>query len=113
MKDYFLNLELLLLSREVRASQEILSKLLDDDFLEFGSSGKIYNKEIIIEKLPNSEFSQTDISEFSIFEISENFIQTRFKTREEKRTSLRSSLWKKYSDDDWKMIFHQGTVIQE
>jgi hypothetical protein len=111
MKDYFLNLEMLLLSREVRASQDIFSKLLDDEFLEYGSSGKIYNKEIILERLPNSEFSQTDISEFSVFEISENFVQTRFLSKEENRISLRTSLWKKYSHDDWKMVFHQGTLV--
>ena len=111
MIDYFLNLELFLLSQEVRASQEMLSKILDNDFLEYGSSGRIYNKEIILERLPSSEFSPVEIYDFSIFQISENFVQTRFKTKEKNRTSLRSSLWKKYSDDDWKMIFHQGTVI--
>ena len=44
MKNFFRKLEESLLSREVRKSTEKLNILLDDEFLEYGSSGKIYSK---------------------------------------------------------------------
>jgi len=112
MKDIFQKLEEKLLSQEIRSSREKLDILLDEHFLEYGSSGKIYTKDFILEKLPDSKFSLITIQDFSILEISKTFIQTRFITIEENRTSLRSSIWKKYWDNDWKMIFHQWTLIQ-
>ena len=113
MKDIFQKLEEDLLYQEIRSSREELDLLLDEDFLEYGSSGKIYTKDIILEKLPDSKFSLITIQDFSILKISEGFIQTRFKTIEKNRTSLRSSIWKKYWENDWKMTFHQWTPIED
>lgn len=113
MKDFFQKLEERLLSEEVRKSRESLDTLLDRMFLEYGSSGKQYKKDTVLERLPDAKFFPIKVSDFSVFEISKDFVQTRFKTHEEDRTSLRSSIWKKYSDNDWKMIFHQGTPIPD
>ena len=45
-------LEERLLDPVVRHSLDMLSQLLADDFVEFGRSGKVYNKEQIISRLP-------------------------------------------------------------
>jgi hypothetical protein len=42
LKDHLLELEHELLKPEIRTSREALSKLLADDFFEFGSSGEIW-----------------------------------------------------------------------
>ncbi len=114
MKDFFQKLEEKLLTQEVRASEKELSTLLDNDFIEYGSSWNIYNKDYILDRLPKSPFTQILISDFEIFPISESFVQTRFKTQEfeDNRFCLRSSIWEKYWDNDWKMIFHQWTITQ-
>jgi len=108
-------LELSLLSPAVRSSSNSLNKLLADDFVEFGSSGLIYNKSDILKRLPATidrvEFVMND---FSIKIIEENIVLTTFKI---KRTingeiiiSLRSSLWRRQGDS-WQIFFHQGTKI--
>ena len=44
-------LELRLLDPEVRASPGELSRLIADDFVEFGSSGRVYDKQGVIASL--------------------------------------------------------------
>jgi hypothetical protein len=44
----FRKLEERLLRPDVRSSAEQLDKLLADEFIEFGSSGRVFNKEQII-----------------------------------------------------------------
>lgn len=110
-------LELSLLEPEVRSSYERLNELLADDFLEFGSSGSVYNKPDTLKGLTASTDKVVfGVSDFETKELSENFVLTTFKT---KRTindiniviSLRSSIWKK-TNGNWQMFFHQGTPIK-
>ncbi len=46
------DLETSLLKPEIRSSIKDLDSLLADDFMEFGSSGKVYDKKNILERLP-------------------------------------------------------------
>lgn len=109
-------LELSLLTPEVRSSFDKLNSLLADDFMEFGSSGLIYDKKEILERLPlNTEKVEFIVSDFVARQLSEDVVLTTFKTERiindtEKMTSLRSSLWKKINGS-WQMFFHQGTPI--
>jgi len=112
-------LETSLLKSEVRLSREKLNLLLADDFIEFGSSGLIYDKKEILDRLPkNSQTSPVEflVSDFAVKELSENLILATFKTDKilsdkSHLISLRSSIWRKTSDG-WQMIFHQGTPIK-
>jgi len=113
--DKLLELELSLLTEEVRTSYEKLDELLDDDFIEYGSAGKEYTKEIILERLPSSDHLKYILKDFETHKLSENVFQTRFITDRENKDgshtiSLRSSIWKN-KDGKWKMFYHQGTPI--
>lgn len=109
-------LEMSLLKPEIRSSFDKLNILIADDFIEFGSSGSVYNKKEILDKLPNStEKTEYTVSDFNICILSDNIIQTTFKTDRtinstEKLISLRSSIWRKVNGG-WQMFFHQGTPI--
>lgn len=101
-------LELSLLTPSVRKSLVQLNKLIANDFIEFGSSGKVYNKQdcmALDEKL--REFKVID---FKIKELSKEVILATYKTIENGDVSLRSSIWKHYGDG-WQMVFHQGTKV--
>lgn len=110
------DLETKLLKPEIRSSSKDLDSLLADDFMEFGSSGEIYNKKEILERLPkDTEVSpvQFVVSDFQVKELSENVVLATFKT--DKISSdknhvfaLRASIWKK-TNGNWQMIYHQGT----
>ncbi|MEN9649457.1 MAG: hypothetical protein RL094_424 [Candidatus Parcubacteria bacterium] len=116
LKDTLYQLELSLVNQDNRSSAEKLNKLLADDFIEYGSSGLIYNKEITINSLTSAPSPTYKIYDFEIISLSETFAQTRFKTDRinldgTRLTSLRSSIWKK-TGNDWQMYFHQGTPVK-
>lgn len=110
-------LELKLLNPAVRKSASILSNILSDDFIEFGSSGKTYNKQQTIDALQNEKTVTINISDFKIRSISpdvllalytaEKIVSTNYS-----KNSLRSSLWIK-QNDNWQIMFHQGTNINQ
>lgn len=110
------DLETTLLKPEVRSSTKDLDLLLADDFMEFGSSGEIYNKKMILERLPkDTEISpvQFEVSDFQVKELSENVVLATFKTDKilpdnSRATALRASIWKN-TNGNWQMIYHQGT----
>jgi RimJ/RimL family protein N-acetyltransferase len=102
-------LEQSLLDPYVRQSTEQLNKLIADDFLEFGSSGKVYNKQDCIK--PDEYLRKFVVSDFKIKELSKDVTLATYKTTEDGIASLRSSIWQRYGDE-WKMIFHQGTKCE-
>ncbi|MFA7285609.1 MAG: DUF4440 domain-containing protein [Candidatus Paceibacterota bacterium] len=117
LKNTIHELETSLLKPEVRSSFDKLNLLLADDFKEFGSSGLIYDKKHILERLPSNTNNVVYIvSDFEIKILSADIIMTNFKTDRtindtEKVSSLRTSLWRK-EENGWRMFFHQGTQTQ-
>lgn len=110
-----LDLELSLLTQEVRASREKLNQLLADDFIEYGSAGLIYDKKITLEKLPSGKSPTYHLYDFELISISDTIVQARYKTERinldgTKLTSLRNSLWRN-TNENWQMFFHQGTPV--
>ena len=119
LKDNILELETKLLKSEVRKCADAIEELLTDDFTEFCSSGKVYNYkkgDIFQNENDNSEdFGM--IIDFNISKLSESCILATYKLiksnelNEDKKYSIRSSIWK-YIDGNWKMFFHQGTILK-
>ena len=116
LKEIIYELETNLLKQEVRASVEKLNTLIADNFIEYGSSGLIYDKKNILERLPQGSSQTYHLYDFQCLNLSEDIIQTRFKIDiinldKTKVTSLRTSLWKK-TNNNWQIFFHQGTPIK-
>jgi len=112
------NLEELLLSPEIRANKEKLDLLLADDFIEFGSSGNIFSKSSIIDSLINSsEDWNYQINEFSCKPLARDIFLVTYRLSIFSegnimlRKSLRSSIWRKKSQN-WQIVFHQGTKVE-
>ncbi|AHF06213.1 DUF4440 domain-containing protein [Desulfitobacterium metallireducens] len=110
-------LEERLLRPEIRSSKEELMILLADDFVEFGSSGRIFYKQQITEALTHSLTEHMKLMDFQVKILASDVVLTTFRVvkpnepREAMRNSLRSSIWK-FFDDRWQMVFHQGTPQQ-
>lgn len=116
LKDTLYQLECELINQAVRSSADKLDELLADQFIEYGSSGRIYDKKITMDSLTNEPSPTYKIYDFEILSFSDDFIQTRFKTDRtnldgSNLTSLRSSIWRK-KDGKWQMFFHQGTPVK-
>ncbi|MCO5388548.1 MAG: DUF4440 domain-containing protein [Desulfosporosinus sp.] len=112
------NLEDRLLQPEIRHSGEEISRLLADDFVEFGVSGRTFDKLQVVEELPHSPPVPVIIKEFQVKILSPDVVLATYRavktneSREEMRNSLRSSIWK-FLDGRWQMVFHQGTRTME
>ncbi len=112
------NLEDRLLQPEIRRSGEEISMLLADDFVEFGSSGRTYDKIQVVEGLPHSPTVPTVIEDFQVKVLSSYVVLATYRavkaneSREEMRNSLRSSIWR-FTDGRWQIVFHQGTRSME
>jgi len=107
-------LELELLQPEVRKSKDRLNELIADNFLEVGASGKNYNKQDILNELPNQVETKFILQNFNTIEIAPDTILATYEVEKEnlgtnnKTFSIRTSIWKNINGM-WKIIFHQGT----
>lgn len=116
----FLSLETSLHRPEIRSSPDLVGRLLADEFLEFGRSGRVYNRSVTIEALAAEDVSEPaplpQVSDFSVTRLSHDVMLVTYKsTREptenqEGRQTLRSSIYR-HQEGRWQMIFHQGTPI--
>lgn len=109
-----IKLEKKLLDSSVRKSAEELNSLLSPGFVEFGTSGRIYNRKIIVEQLADEVPSKVEALDFEGVFLAPDVVQLRFKTRRKNQdgtmsASLRSSIWKRVHGR-WQMFFHQGTA---
>ncbi len=115
IKEILLALEHELLSSQVRASHARLDELLADAFVEFGSSGRIYDKQSMIHALTQAASMENyQVDDFAVVTESEDTALVTYSCKIRSaggdlvRTSNRSSLWK-LLDGHWQMVFHQGT----
>jgi hypothetical protein len=101
-------LEEQLLQPEVRTSPESLAALLADEFIEIGSSGRVYNKQQIIDLLRHAggQGSPPTLRDFSARQLAAEVILVTYSIVESQ--TIRSSVWK-LIDGRWQMVFHQGT----
>ena len=108
-------LEERLLTPEVRRSREELTKLLADDFLELGSSGRTFDREAIITLLRDESPLECSRHDFSVKQLSDDVVLVTYAARavqlQEIKTSIRSSVWV-YRQNRWQLTFHQGTKTQ-
>lgn len=116
LRDHLFRLEKRLLAPEIRHSQDELTALLADDFIEIGSSGQIYDRQAIIKELSEESTVKIAISDFSLRVPVENIALVTYRagicmeSGASVKYSLRSSIWRQ-NRGQWRMIFHQGTPI--
>lgn len=110
-----MELEKSLHTTSVRRSKEKLNELLHNEFEEFWASGRTYNKCQMIEALTTETHCKIQATDFELSMLSKDIAKLEYKTtsilpNNVTRTTLRTSIWKQ-EQDQWKMIFHQGTAI--
>ncbi|MFH0882161.1 MAG: DUF4440 domain-containing protein [bacterium] len=102
------------LLREVRHSREELEKILADDFYEVGTSGQLFDRQMIIDTLVSESRRELIMKEFQATVLAEDVILATYRILrliedQMKASSRHCSVWKK-RDDDWWMVYHQGTL---
>lgn len=100
---------------EIRSSPEVLGTLLAEDFLEFGSSGRVWDRKAVLEAVPSGEPFRWSIEDFVVRLLAPGVALTNYRLSvgplegTEVCTTLRSSVWVQRGGR-WVMVFHQGTA---
>jgi hypothetical protein len=116
------SLEETLLDPTTRRDRAIVAALLTEDFREFGSSGREWSREEILDHLATEDYTPPAIEDytppaiedFRCQPITQDVALVTYKTvrtdpaTAETRSALRSSLWVR-DGGLWRIRFHQGT----
>jgi hypothetical protein len=103
-----------LLDPAVRRNRAQMESLLAEDFLEFGSSGRVWTRDDIFDLPATETSSRFKIEEFGSVLLSEDVALVTYRAVRtdaesgDRTASLRSSIWIKNSGN-WRLRFHQGT----
>jgi hypothetical protein len=110
------NLELLLMKSTSPSDISIPEKLLSENFLEFGASGKSYNKQETLSALRKRASNHAADNwipyNFTCMAITDSAYLLTYCVQRNDGLSMRSSIWKK-SNNQWQILFHQGTIVKE
>jgi hypothetical protein len=85
-------------------------------FWEVGASGNVYTKQDVIETLleryNNPDYQDIwEASDFALTRITpDHYLLTYVLIQNERRVTRRSTIWRSV-DGDWKILYHQGTLI--
>jgi len=105
------DLEMEVLSPETRGDPRRMGELLRDDFIEFGSSGRVYQKSMLIEMLTHEQHARVLIRDFAVREIADQAALVTYRTvGQAGQEARRSSVWVR-TERRWQMVFHQGTRL--
>jgi hypothetical protein len=107
--------ELRLLLPEVRRSADQVECLLHPDFVEFGSSGRRWERQEMIEAL-GAELAKDEApaaSEVAGVRLDDTVVLVTYVTERHGRRARRSSLWRRGDDGAWRVYFHQGTPVPD
>jgi hypothetical protein len=113
--DHLRTLEERLLQPDVRRSARTIASLLADEFVEFGSSGRVFDRPQIIAALRDEPPIERVLSDFRSTVLAPGVVLVTYRIArrtaadESSQHLLRSSIWK-LIDGRWQMVFHQGTL---
>jgi hypothetical protein len=112
-RDELLDLEQRLLDPSVRGSPQAVIPLLHPDFVEFGSSGRVYTKDVLVEMMLHQSPGVVRIRDFEVKEVTPEVALVTYKTvGAEGRETRRSSVWVRHAEG-WQILFHQGTRVHD
>ena len=108
-------LEEQLQTNSVRTNAAAVSSMLTDDFIEYGSSGRIFSKPEILRELQSESAAHITMHDFQASLLTEKIALVTYRSVRRQPgsppvESLRSSLWI-FQEGRWQMRFHQGTKV--
>jgi len=103
-----LRLERRLLTPAARADASELSTLLHPEFEEIGESGRLWDRDTVIQSLTAEPVDGGTIEPLSTTRVASDAILLAYRAASIAGDSLRSSLWLRI-DGRWRLRFHQGT----
>lgn len=88
-----------------------------DDFWETGASGRIYSRQTVLDELerryasPHQDIWET--SDFACRRLAQDvYLLTYTLLQNRARLARRATIWQK-TPQGWKILYHQGTIVQD
>ncbi|PFG39913.1 hypothetical protein ATJ97_2433 [Georgenia soli] len=106
-------LELALLSPEVRRCPGRVEELLDPDFLEIGTSGRLWTRAAVVAALAegtSDDDAAIEAIEMSGAVVAPGLVLLTYVSDPCGRAARRSSLWR-CSEGAWRLLHHQGMPL--
>lgn len=108
-----------ILNAQKRGDAESIFPLLADDFIEIGSSGRMFSKADILQALSSTTLLEFALEQAKVLRLAEGCslltyiaaIRRRSASQETGSRSYRSSIWVERAGN-WQILFHQGTTIR-
>jgi hypothetical protein len=101
---------------EFGTSRSDFERMTSEDFWEVGASGRRYSRAVVLDELEKRwAGSHTDVWETSDFRCQklapDVYLFTYTLVQDHKRRTRRSTIWRRTADG-WKIVYHQGTIVQ-
>jgi glyoxylase I family protein len=118
LTEHIKQLEIRLVSPDIRRNPVELDKLIDDEYFEIGKSGRVWTKKTVIDALRVEQDTKINITDFRLRLISDNIALVTYSAHHNPSSdnpdikSLHSSVWR-MSGSMWKIFFHQGTIVPD
>src|SRR5271168_4960458 len=109
LQDHLYALEERLLHPDREADRKALIPLFAEEYREFCTSGRVFNRQQTIDVLLTSAPRPATIHHFYIEQLAENAALATYRATTPVAVSHRSSLWI-FRDNRWQLLFHQGTI---
>ena len=110
MADGPAELELRLLDPAVRGDRAAVERLLHPDFVEFGASGRVWDRAAVLAALAAEPGAQPEVSELASAELGDGVVLVTYRAaRADGTASRRASVWVRDEAGGWRVRFHQGT----
>jgi hypothetical protein len=109
LQDHLYSLEERLLHPDRERDRTTLIPLFANEFKEFCLSGRIFNRQQVIDALLKSEPRTATIINYYVDLLAENVALATYRSAAGLVISHRSSLWI-FRDNRWQLFFHQATI---
>lgn len=91
-------------------------RMTTDDFWEIGASGQRYSREHVLDVLGQRRMQPVDepdweTRDFHCRELAPDVYLLTYTLRQGERLTRRATIWRREAGE-WKIVFHQGTVMQ-
>lgn len=101
---------------EVGTTRNDFERMTEDTFWEVGASGRRYSREYVLDELEKRRAIQSEdvweTRDFHCLEIAlDNYLLT-YTLTQGARVTRRSTIWRR-TVEGWKIVYHQGTVVED
>jgi hypothetical protein len=102
---------------EFGTSRADFERMTAEDYWETGASGRRYSRKAVLDELEKRfSFPHSDVWEtrdFHCRRLSEDtYLLTYTLLQDNRRLTRRSTIWQS-TPDGWKIVYHQGTIVQD